>query len=55
MCDGGQTLLERLRVVTGDLVVQPGAGESKDVNGSGRGLPPAWALGGQRFGEHAIP
>jgi hypothetical protein len=50
MCDGGQALLERLRVITGDLVVKPGAGESKDVNGSGRGLPPAWALGGQRFG-----
>ena len=33
MGDGGQTLLERLRVVTGDLVVEPGAGESKDVTG----------------------
>jgi hypothetical protein len=42
MCDGCQTLLERLRVVTGDLVVEPGTGESKDVNSVG-GLLPAWA------------
>ena len=50
MGDGGQALLERLRIVTGDLVVQPGAGESEDVNGGGRGLLPAWARGGQCLG-----
>ena len=50
MCDGGQTLLERLGIVTGDLVVEPGAGESKDVDGGGRGLLPAWAGGGQCLG-----
>ena len=50
MYGGGQTLLEQLRIVTGDLVVEPGAGESKDVNGGGRGMLPAWALGGQRLG-----
>jgi hypothetical protein len=42
MCDGCETLLERLRVVTGDLVVEPGTGESEDVN-SGVGGLPAWA------------
>jgi hypothetical protein len=38
MCDGGQTLLERLRVVTGNLAVEAGAGQGKDVNGGGRCL-----------------
>lgn len=46
MRDRGQALLERLRVVTGDLVAQPGAGESEDVDGGGGGLLPAWARGG---------
>ncbi len=50
ICDGGQASLERLGIVTGDLVVQPGAGQSKDVNGGGRGMLPAWALGGQCLG-----
>jgi len=39
MADGGQALLERLRVVAGDLVVQPGAGQGKDVDGGGLGVP----------------
>lgn len=43
-------MLERLRIVTGDLVVEPGAGEGKDVNGGGRGMLPAGARGGQCLG-----
>ena len=48
--DGGQALLEQLRIVTGDLVVELGAGQGKDVNGGGRGMLPAWARGGQCLG-----
>lgn len=33
VCDGGQAVLKRLRVTTGDLVVKPGAGQGEDVNG----------------------
>ena len=39
-----------MRVVAGDLVVEPGAGQGEDVNGGGRGLLPARAPGGQRLG-----
>ena len=50
MCDGGQALLERLRIVAGDLAVQPSAGQGKDVNGGGWGPLPARARGGQCLG-----
>jgi VIT1/CCC1 family predicted Fe2+/Mn2+ transporter len=48
--DGGQALFEGLRVVAGDLVVEPGAGQGEHINGGGRGCRPARAPVSERFG-----
>jgi hypothetical protein len=50
MSDGGQALLEGLRVVAGDLLVKAGAAQREDIDRGGWRLRPARAPGGECLG-----